>query len=138
MKTPLLFLLSALVWATACSNQANSDIDAAKTQEVLDHHWTAFKDNDLEAVMADYTEVLITPDTTYRGLEAIRANFIRAFELFPKAQNPLRLNKSVVDRDLAYILWQAKTTSLNLSYATDTFIIRNGKIIRQTYAGVAE
>jgi ketosteroid isomerase-like protein len=73
---------------------------------VLDHHWKAFKENNLEEVMADYTEnsILITPHSTYRGLEAIRGNFIAAFQAFPTKQNPLRLNKTVVERDIAYIL----------------------------------
>ncbi|GAA4433742.1 hypothetical protein GCM10023188_23690 [Pontibacter saemangeumensis] len=126
---------------TAMSQEAPATgISEDKTQEVLDHHWEAFSQNDMEAVMADYTEesVLITPDRTYAGLEEIRTNFENAFKAFPKDQTTFQLNKSVVEGDVAYILWQAKTPAFNLSYATDTFIIRDGKIISQTYAGVAD
>jgi hypothetical protein len=89
--------------------------------------------------MADYTEesVLITPDKTYNGLAEIRENFVSAFAAFPKDSAVLQLDKSVVVNDVGYILWQATTPKFKLSFATDTFIIRNGKIIRQTYAGVA-
>jgi hypothetical protein len=119
-------------------NVANS-ISEDRTKEVLDHHWKAFMQNNLDEVMADYTEesVLITPDETFKGLDAIRKNFESAYRKFPKNKTTFQLNKSIIDRDVAYILWQAKTPTFNLTYATDTFIIRNGKIIRQTYAGVA-
>lgn len=116
-----------------------SDIDEAVTQAVLDHHWETFVSNDLEGVMEDYTEesVLVTPDATYVGLEEIRQNFINAFKAFPAQHSKLTLNQSKVVKDIGYILWQADTPQMNLTYATDSFIIRNGKIIRQTYAGVS-
>lgn len=141
---PLIFVLVA---AAACQQNAenaaertSADIDEQSTKDVLDHHWVAFKANDLEETMKDYTEesVLITPNATYRGLDEIRNNFIEAFKLFPKDSSTFTLDKSVVVKDVGYILWQSTTPAFNLSYATDTFIIRNGKIIRQTYAGVAE
>ena len=126
--------------AAITQDSPDAAISEDKTQEVLDHHWEAFSQNDMEAVMADYTEesVLITPDRTYKGMEEIRTNFENAFEAFPKDQTTFELNKSVVEGDVAYILWQAKTPTFNLSYATDTFIIRDGKIISQTYAGVTD
>jgi hypothetical protein len=139
MKTHFFFIF-ILAGLAGCSGNPSANFSEAKTKEVLDHHWVAFKDNDLEAVMADYTEesILITPDATYQGLEAIRENFVRAFKAFPKDQQPLQLNKTVVVKDVGYILWQAKTTTMELTFATDTFLIRDGKIIRQTYGGVAK
>lgn len=145
MKPVYLFIFVLVV--AACQQNAESaaehtdaDIDEQTTKDVLDHHWVAFKANDLEETMKDYTEesVLITPNATYNGLDEIRNNFIEAFKLFPKDSSTFTLDKSVVVKDVGYILWQSKTPAFNLSYATDTFIIRNGKIIRQTYAGVAE
>ena len=121
------------------SQNAPDSINQDKTKQVLDHHWEAFNQNNLDEVMADYTEesVLITPDATFKGLMQIRKNFEDAYIKFPKDKTAFQLNKQVIDRDVAYILWQAKTPTFNLTYATDTFIIRDGKIIRQTYAGVA-
>lgn len=109
-----------------------------KTKAVLDHHWETFKANDLEGVMADYTEesILITPDKTFKGLKEIRENFVFAFDLFPTANTTMKLNKSVVQSDVGYIIWDARSPKINLTFATDTFIIKNGKIVRQTYAGV--
>lgn len=134
-------LLTMTVFTTGCTSdqpEKTESIDAKVTRQVLDHHWQTFRDNDLEGVMEDYTEesILITPDTTYRGLGAIRQNFIQAFEAFPVEDDPLTLRKSVVEKDVGYILWEASTPEFELLFATDTFIIRNGKIIRQTYGGI--
>ena len=42
-------------------------INEESAREVLDHHWQAFINNNLEAVMEDYTEesILILPDATH-------------------------------------------------------------------------
>lgn len=126
--------------STAGNPDAETSISEEKTKEVLDHHWMAFKNNDLEETMKDYTEesVLVTPDATYNGLDEIRNNFVNAFKAFPKDSSTFSLDKSIVVKDIGYILWKSKTPRFNLSYATDTFIIREGKIIRQTFAGVFE
>lgn len=108
------------------------------TRQVLDRHWETFGNNDLEGVMADYDEssVLITPDRMYVGLDEIRQNFVNAFTVFPKDSTIMTLQHSVVKDDLAYIIWSANAPVVKLEYGTDTFIVRNGKIVRQTYAGV--
>jgi hypothetical protein len=138
-----LYVILFLVSLSACNQPQQSDpgeINEEKTKEVLGHHWMAFQNNDLEETMKDYTDesVLITPNATFKGLEEIRNNFINAFRAFPKDSSTFNLDKSVVVNDVGYILWNSKTPVFNLRYATDTFIIRNGKIIRQTYAGVTE
>jgi hypothetical protein len=125
---------------TLSSQDAPASTSEDKTKEVLEHHWEAFIQNNMEAVMADYTEesVLITPDKTFRGLAEIQKNFEDAYVKFPKDQTRFQLTKSVIERDVAYILWQAETPTFDLTYATDTFVIRDGKIISQTYAGVSK
>jgi hypothetical protein len=143
MKPYLLCLsLIALLFSNCSENKTPAEtasINEETTSKVLDHHWEAFRANDLEGTMIDYTEesVLITPDKTYKGLQEIRENFVFAFSLFPKDSSTLKLNKSIVNKDVGYIIWEASTPKFNLSFGTDTFIVRDGKIIRQTYAGVA-
>jgi hypothetical protein len=136
-------LISVLI-LSSCTPKPSSDlsnathaIDEAKTKEVFDHHFKAFTENDLEAVMADYTDesILITPDVTYNGLAEIRANFVSAFKLFPKDSTTFKVSKSVIKKDLAYFIWSAKTPKFELGFGTDTFVIQNGKIIRQSFAG---
>jgi hypothetical protein len=141
--------LLSFVLLCACSTQPKTVADTSafensiseeQTRKVLDHHWDAFKGNDLEGTMADYAEesILVTPDKTFHGLAEIRANFVAAFKAFPKDSSTLTLNKSIVSQDIGYIIWGAATPTFQLVYATDTFIIQNGKIVRQTYAGLAD
>jgi hypothetical protein len=142
MKIHLLYLSLIVLLLANCSGvKTVSDapsVSEESTAKVLDHHWVAFRANDLEATMADYSEesVLITPDKTFKGLKEIRENFVFAFGLFPKDSSTLKLNKSIVHKDVGYIIWEASAPKLKLSFGTDTFIIQNGKIVRQTYAGV--
>lgn len=146
MKSIYCLILIALVSCNKGSEESSSatrgddGINEQNTKEVLDHHWAAFKANDLDETMEDYTEesMLITPEATYRGIEEIRNNFISAFKTFPKDSSTFSLDKSVALKDVGYILWKSKTPTINVSYATDTFIIRHGKIVRQTFAGVIE
>jgi hypothetical protein len=125
-------------FSCAGQKQVTRSVSEEKTKEVLDHHWVAFQQNDLEETMKDYTEesVLITPDVTYRGLAEIKENFEKAFAAFPKGSTVMTLTKSIVVKDVGYIIWNAKTPTFELPFGTDTFIVQDGKIIRQTYAGV--
>ena len=120
----------------------NNDIVVSeeKTKEVVTHHLEAFENNDLEEIMKDYTEesVFVTPDATYTGLEEIRTSFANVFKTFSKDSMTFTLDKSIFAQDIGYILWKAKTPAVTISYGTDTFIIRDSKIVRQTFAGVFE
>ena len=112
-------------------------IDENKTKVVLKHHDEAFGSNDLDAVMEDYTEesVLVTPDGTYTGLKELRGLFEEVFKLFPKDSIDYTLISEVVTQDIALVVWKATTPKIKFDYATETFIIQNGKIVRQTFAG---
>jgi hypothetical protein len=140
MKNLIIVLVVAFALMSCTTKepaQPVSLIDEVKTQEVLDHHLKAFKENDLDATMADYTEesILVTPDATSRGLAEIRKGFEGAFATFPKDSTTLDVSKTVIIQDIAYIVWTAKAPKVEVTYGTDTFIIRDGKIVRQTFAG---
>jgi ketosteroid isomerase-like protein len=109
--------------------------DASKN--IIMHHLSSFQDNDLEAVIADYTNesVLITQDGTYKGPKEIKRFFATLMTHFPKQQSSFELDKVVVNDELVYIVWHATTPSLDVTLGTDTFIIRGGKIYQQTFAG---
>jgi len=131
-------ILAFALIAAACGPAANKlTVDEAVTKKVLDHHLQTFQRNDLDGVMADYTEesVLITPDRAYKGLAEIRENFVQAYKALPANGTTMTVTKSVVSRDVAYIVWKAVTPTLDFKYATDTFVIVDGKIVTQTFAG---
>ena len=107
------------------------------SENVLLRHLHSFANNDLETLMSDYTEqsVLITHDQTYTGLQEIRAFFNELMDHFPAEDSDFKLDKLVVSDELVFIVWHATTPSLEVVLGTDTFLIKRGKINRQTFAG---
>lgn len=133
-------IIAIALIVAACNSGAkmtDTTVDEAITKQVLEHHMQTFAKNDLEGVMADYTEesILVTPDRTFTGLAEIKENFVGAFQALPTIGTTITNIKSVATKDVGYIVWKATTPTLEFKYATDTFIIRDGKILRQTYAG---
>jgi ketosteroid isomerase-like protein len=102
----------------------------------LMHHLNSFTNNDLEAIVTDYTDesVLITPAATYTGLKEIKAFFAELVKYFPKHKTIFELDKTVIENDMIYIIWHAKSPSAIVAFGTDTFVIKDGKIHQQTYA----
>jgi ketosteroid isomerase-like protein len=104
------------------------------TKTVLDHHFNSALRGDLEAVLMDYAPdaVLLLPEGPRRGISQIKEFFI-AFLNNPPAGIPKAFQKlrEDVEGDIAYVVWKAEP---GVSLATDTLIIRNGKIIVQTFA----
>jgi hypothetical protein len=116
---------------------AANSIDEAKTKEVLDRHFEAFFGNDIDAIMADYADdvVFVGSTDTYTGKAAVKALFENVFKVIPKDSTTHEIVKTVTKSDIAYIIWKGKGPKVEFAFATDTFIIQNGKIIRQTFAG---
>jgi len=104
------------------------------TESVLQNHLLAAKDG-VDAILQDYTDesVLITHDATYRGLAEIRHFFAALLSGLPKGFfDLLKLNRQEIVGEVAYIVWENKPW---FALATDTFVVRNGKILFQTFAG---
>jgi hypothetical protein len=45
------------------------------------------------------------------------------------------MNHRATNGDTAYIVWKAETAENRYEIGTDTFIVKNGKIVSQTFAG---
>jgi hypothetical protein len=115
------------------SNAAAAIQAAMSTETVLQNHLRAAKVG-LDAIMQDYTDrsVLITHDATYRGLAEIRGFFTALFKQLPEGFfNDLRMHRQEIVGEVAYILWERQP---QIFRATDTFVVRNGKILVQTFA----
>jgi hypothetical protein len=103
------------------------------TQAVLQRHLQAAGES-VDAVMADYVDesVLITHDATYRGRAQIRSFFAELLEGGTRGfLAAFEMKRQEVVGELAFILWEAKPW---FAFATDTLIIRDGKIVFQTFA----
>lgn len=109
---------------------------AASTEEVLNHHLQAFGEGNMEEVLADYTEdsILCTQDGVLEGLNEIRPLFESFFAEFAKPGASFGMDTQTVKGELAFIVWHAETADRVIELGTDTFIVRGGKIVAQTFA----
>jgi ketosteroid isomerase-like protein len=107
------------------------------TQDVLDHHLGAFADRDLKGVLSDYAPgaVLFTQNGTLKGVEAISPLFQAMITEFGKPGATFNMKEQSVDGDHAYILWTAETADNIYELGTDTFVVRDGKIVAQSFTG---
>lgn len=107
------------------------------TSEVLDHHITCFGEGDLEGILSDYaaSAVLFTPEGPLTGVAEIRPFFERLIAEFGKPGTTFSMQLRSVVTDFAYVLWTAETEDNLYEMATDTLVIRDGKIIAQSFAG---
>jgi hypothetical protein len=102
------------------------------TQEVFTHHLLAFSQG-LDALVSDYTEQssIVLQNGTITGLPRIR----QFFETFLKDVRPgfwesFKIQRQEVCEDVGYLVWEAKPF---VAMATDTLLVRDGKIHIQTF-----
>jgi ketosteroid isomerase-like protein len=109
----------------------------ASTKDVVDHHLKCFGEGDLKGILSDYAPdaVLFTPDGPLRGTDAIRPLFQAMIAEFGKPGAVFSMKQQSVEGDYAYILWTAETADNVYEVGTDTFVVRHGKIVVQSFAG---
>jgi ketosteroid isomerase-like protein len=109
----------------------------ASTKEVLDHHLRCFAEGNLNGILSDYAKgaVLFTPQGPLTGTEAMTPLFQAMFAEFGKPGATFTMQHQAVEGDYAYILWTAETTDNVYELGTDTFVVRDGKIVAQSFAG---
>ena len=109
----------------------------SSTKDVLDHHLKCFGEGSVDGILSDYasTAVLFTPEGPLKGLDAIRPLFQAMFAEFGKPGAAFAMKQLAVDGDYAYILWTAETADNVYEVGTDTFVVRDGKIVAQSFAG---
>jgi ketosteroid isomerase-like protein len=108
----------------------------ASTSDVLDRHLKCFAEYDLEGLLADYSSdaVLFVPTGLLKGPDAIKPLFEALISEFAKPGSSFTMKQRGFDGDHAYILWTAETADNSYEFATDTFVVRNGKIVAQSFA----
>jgi ketosteroid isomerase-like protein len=118
-------------------NQHVTNGASAATREVLAHHLEFFGKRDLAGTMADYADeaTFISQGGVLHGSNAIRQFFGTLFEEFQKPGMSFDMLQQEVDGETAYIVWTAESADNLYEMGTDTFIVRDGKIVTQTFAG---
>lgn len=111
------------------------DTQVSVTEVTVRNHLEAFlEERGIAAILADYDEnaCFIGEDRVYRGHREIGA-FFEAFiaSLPPQGIARFALRSLRVEGDLAYITWNVGD---DWPLGTDTFLVRDGKIVLQTFA----
>ena len=106
------------------------------TSDVLDRHLNFFAKYDLAGILADYSSdaVLFTPAGPLRGAAAIKPLFQTLVSEFAKPGSWFRIHHRSIEGDHGYILWTAETADNSYELATDTFVVRNERIVAQSFA----
>jgi ketosteroid isomerase-like protein len=109
----------------------------ATTKEVLEHHLKCFGEGDLAGILSDYvpSSVLLAPHGPLKGVDAIRPLFQTLFAEFAKPGAVFSMKQQYVEGDYAYILWTAETADNAYESVTDTFVVREGKILAHSFGG---
>jgi hypothetical protein len=106
------------------------------TKEVLDRHLRSFGEHDLNGILSDYAPdaVFFTPEGPLKG-DRIKLFFQVLLAEFGKPGAAFSLKHQSVEGDYGYILWTAETADNVYGLGTDTFIVQDGKIVVQSFAG---
>lgn len=107
------------------------------TRTILEHHVSSFLEGDLDALMNDYTDdsVLFTVDGKLAGRGAIRRLMAGLFAEFAQPGASFEMRAQNVAGEVAHIVWSGETPSNRYEFATDTFVVRDGRIVYQSFAG---
>jgi ketosteroid isomerase-like protein len=107
----------------------------ASTKSVIDNHLKCFGQGDLQGILSDYAPgaVLFTPAGALRGEDAFRPLFQAMIAEFGKPGAAFNLKQQFIEADYGYILWTAETADNVYELGTDTFVVRDGKIVAQSF-----
>ena len=107
------------------------------TQDVLDNHLKCFSEGNLTALLSDYASdaIMFTTAGPLKGVDAIKPIFQALFAEFSQPGASVKMQRLSIEGDYAYLLWSAETAENSYEIATDTFVVRNGRILFQTFAG---
>lgn len=110
-------------------------VDADVTAAVVNHHFTGFGMRDVDVIMEDYTEesILVTPDGSFIGLEEIETYYKNLLPNFPIDDTTLDIDILTVQEEIGYVVWHAETSDIDVPLGTDTFVVQDGMIMRQTF-----
>jgi ketosteroid isomerase-like protein len=101
-------------------------------QEVFGHHAQALGAEDLEEIVADYSDdaVFITPAAVLRGKDGIRQAFAKLLGEVPQASWDIKT--TIYEGDILLLEWGAEGGGNRIQDGIDTFVFRDGLIRVQT------
>jgi ketosteroid isomerase-like protein len=109
-------------------------------EDVMTRHGRAIRAGDVDGVLVDYTEdsVIMSPGRTARGLTEIRDVFTDLFShVIPPGSSKLEVTWSAMDGEYVFVVWKGEAEKHSFPIGTDTFVVRDDKIVFQTYVPYA-
>lgn len=102
------------------------------TEQVLASHEAALGEQNAKKISTHYAKdaVVVVNGDTYRGPKEIAEMYARLLNVLPDAT--WRTDVAVIHKDLAYVEWACESGTSMVKFGTDTFIVTNGFITRQT------
>jgi ketosteroid isomerase-like protein len=112
--------------------------EARTVREVFEHHIRHLQAGDLEGTLEDYGDdsVIVNMGGAVRGLSEIRAFFRNSIDACLPPETTYRQLFLHFTEDIAYSVWSAESPFCSVPYGVDTFFIRGGRIVRQSFAGI--
>jgi len=106
------------------------------TKDVVENHLRCFGERDLNGILSDFAPgvVFFTPQGPLRGVDAIRPLFQALVAEFAKPGATFSLRHQSVEGEYAYLVWTAETADNVYEMATDTLVVRDGKVVVQSFA----
>jgi ketosteroid isomerase-like protein len=101
-------------------------------QEVFGHHAQALGAEDLDEIVADYSDdaVFISPVGVQRGRDGIRQAFTKLLGEVPQAAWDIKT--TIYEGDILFLEWGAEGGGNRIEDGIDTFVFRDGLIRVQT------
>jgi len=113
------------------------------TKEVLERHLKCLSAGDLAGFLADYAPdaVVFRPvgfagaGGAAKGRAEYSPVFSALFKEFAKPGARFEIRQQEIEGDYAYIIWEAETADNIYEPGSDTYVIKDGKIIFQSFVG---
>jgi ketosteroid isomerase-like protein len=101
-------------------------------EQVLASHEAALAAQNARKISTHYAKdaVVVVNGHTYRGPKEIELMYARLLDDLPDAT--WRTDVTVILEDLAYVEWACESGASRIEFGTDTFVVTNGFITRQT------
>ncbi len=101
------------------------------TEATFAHHMQALGAGQLDDLLSDYTEdsVLFSAFGRAHGTAEIRAFFETTFKTMPGMTATFEILKQEIEGEIVYFIWKAPPY---VTMGSDTFVMRDGKIMVQT------
>ena len=117
-----------------------TDEQTRETTDILDRQNLYFVKGDVDGIMRDFSEqsVVFTPDGVLEGMDSIRKFYTDVIANVLPPGSEFNISRQEVRGQTAYIVWSAESKNYRFPLGTDTFVIKDGKIIVQTFAAKIE